>query len=84
MSAWLNMATDVITKTGFPPGLDRDGLVEAFKAHNNSVKETIPASQLLVIEVKQGREPLCDFLGVPVPSTGKFDAQARKLSNVRF
>ena len=69
MRAWLEMASNVITRTGFPPGLDRDGLVEAFKAHNNSVKETIPASQLLVFEVKQGWEPLCDFLGVPALST---------------
>ena len=30
----------------------------------------IPASQLLVFEVKQGWGPLCDFLGVPVPDEG--------------
>ena len=35
--------------------------------HNEAVKETIPASQLLVFEVKDGWEPLCTFLGVPVP-----------------
>jgi hypothetical protein len=69
MRAWLDMVSDIIARTGFPPGLDHNGLVEAFKAHNNAVKETIPASQLLVFEVKQGWEPLCDFLGVPVPST---------------
>jgi hypothetical protein len=69
MRAWLEMASAVIAKTGFPPGLDRNGLVEAFKTHNNSVRETIPASQLLVFEVKQGWEPLCEFLGVPVPKT---------------
>lgn len=67
MRAWLDMAGDVINKTGFPPGLDRDELVQAFIAHNNAVKETIPASQLLVFEVKQGWEPLCQFLDVPVP-----------------
>ena len=69
MRAWLNMAGDVIAKTGFPPGLDRDALVEAFITHTNAVKETIPASQLLVFEVRQGWEPLCNFLGAPIPAT---------------
>src|SRR5210317_410800 len=69
MRAWLDMAADVIAKTGFPPGLDRDALVEAFVAHTDAVKETIPASQLLVFEVRQGWEPLCNFLGAPIPAT---------------
>ncbi|MEQ8206644.1 MAG: sulfotransferase [Woeseia sp.] len=68
MRAWLHMADDVIAKTGFPAGLDREGLVQAFTAHNDAVKETIPAKQLLLFEVKDGWEPLCNFLGVPVPT----------------
>lgn len=64
---WLAMATAVIARTGFPPGLDRDGLCEAFQAHVAAVKATIPASQLLVFQVKEGWEPLCSFLGVRVP-----------------
>lgn len=67
MHAWLDMSKGVISRTGFPPGLDRDGLVEAFKAHNEAVKDTIPASQLLVYAIKDGWEPLCTFLDVPVP-----------------
>lgn len=69
MRAWLGMASEVIAKTGFPPGLDRDELVRAFKSHNDAVRETIPASRLLVFEVKEGWQPLCDFLDVPVPDT---------------
>lgn len=67
MRAWLEMANEVIVKTGFSPGYDHDALVNAFKAHNRAVQETIPANQLLVYEVKQGWEPLCEFLGKPVP-----------------
>lgn len=67
MRDWLDMASRVIAKTGFPPGLDQDALAEAFKAHNEAVKQTIPADQLLLFEVKQGWAPLCEFLGVPVP-----------------
>lgn len=67
MRAWLEMASDVIASTGFPPGLDRDGLVQAFEAHNAAVQETIPPDQLLVFAVRDGWEPLCEFLGLPVP-----------------
>ena len=67
MSAWLNMASAVIAKTGFPLGLDHDELVRAFNAHNQAVRETIPADQLLIFDVRQGWGPLCDFLEVPVP-----------------
>jgi hypothetical protein len=68
MKEWLEMGAGVVAKTGFPDGLDRDGLIKAFKAHNEAVKNTIPADQLLVYEVKDGWDPLCDFLGKPVPS----------------
>jgi hypothetical protein len=71
MKAWLDMANDTIDKTGFPAGLDRDQLAQAFVAHNEAVKATIPADQLLIYEVKQGWAPLCEFLGVPVPA-GEF------------
>jgi hypothetical protein len=67
MHAWLDMAIAIIAKTGFPAGLDRDGLIKAFVAHNEAVKKTILASQLLIFAVKDGWEPLCTFLDVPVP-----------------
>jgi len=68
MKAWLEMAGGGIAKSGFPGDLDRDGLIKAFVAHNEAVKTTIPARQLLVYEVKDGWLPLCEFLGVPVPA----------------
>lgn len=68
MKDWLEMASGVIAKTGFPSGLDHNGLIRAFLAHNEAVKNTIPADQLLIYEVKEGWEPLCKFLGKPVPS----------------
>ncbi len=65
--AWLDMVIDVSAKAGFSLGLDKAGLARAFEAHIHAVKAAIPADQLLVYEVKQGWEPLCAFLGVPVP-----------------
>ncbi|WP_157961734.1 sulfotransferase family protein [Acuticoccus kandeliae] len=35
--------------------------------HNAAVKATIPPEKLLVMEVSEGWEPLCAFLGKPVP-----------------
>ena len=61
------VANGVIARTGFPAGLDHDALVKAFVAHSEAVKETIPSSQLLEFEVKNGWGPLCAFLEVPVP-----------------
>ena len=68
MQDWLSMANGVVARSGFPPGLDRQGLISAFTAHNEAVKEAIPASQLLVFQVKEGWDPLCAFLDAPVPA----------------
>ncbi|WP_300380180.1 sulfotransferase family protein [Henriciella sp.] len=67
MQPWLEMAHGVIARTGFPDGLTDAELIERFEAHNEAVKQTIPADQLLVFEVRQGWGPLCDFLGVEAP-----------------
>jgi len=67
MQPWLEMGKAVISQTGFPPGLDEAGLTAAFTAHCDAVKVAIPASRLLVFQVKQRWEPLCAFLGLPVP-----------------
>ncbi|ORY80998.1 P-loop containing nucleoside triphosphate hydrolase protein [Protomyces lactucae-debilis] len=37
--------------------------------HNAYIKEIVPADRLLIFNVKEGWQPLCDFLGVPVPKT---------------
>ena len=61
------MATRVIAKTGFPVGLSVPELAQAFKAHIAAVTAAIPADQLLVYEVAEGWNPLCEFLGLPAP-----------------
>ena len=67
MRDWLEMSTRVIARTGFPQGLDKDQLAEAFITHVEAVKATIPAERLLVYQVSEGWGPLCAFLGVPAP-----------------
>jgi len=46
---------------------DKDFAIDVFNRHNEQVKATVPAGQLLVYEIQQGWEPLCEFLGVEVP-----------------
>ena len=48
---------------------DRDFAIGVFNAHNEAVKKQTPPDRLLVYDVKQGWEPLCTFLNVPVPDT---------------
>jgi Sulfotransferase domain len=43
-------------------------LVAEFNRHNEEVEATVPADRLLVWSVTEGWEPLCEFLGVPVPA----------------
>lgn len=49
--------------------LEKDYALEVFHRHNEFVKAKVPANRLLVYEIKQGWEPLCEFLGVDVPDT---------------
>lgn len=46
---------------------DRAFMTDYFRRHNEEVKRTIAPERLLVYEAGQGWEPLCKFLGVPVP-----------------
>jgi hypothetical protein len=51
---------------------ERDYALRVFTEHNQAVRATIPADRLLVFDVKQGWEPLCQFLGLPVPAGKPF------------
>jgi hypothetical protein len=47
---------------------DKAHAIDVFKRHNQEVRDTIDAKRLLVFDVREGWEPLCRFLEVPVPS----------------
>jgi sulfotransferase family protein len=66
---WLQMVTELLKQNGIPPGLDVTELENAFAAHVDAVKSAIPPERLLVFEAKDGWEPLCGFLDVPVPDS---------------
>ncbi len=62
--SWPNR--DEAVRSGPPP---REVLIEMFEAHNAAVRREIAPERLLIYQVAQGWEPLCAFLGVPVPET---------------
>jgi hypothetical protein len=66
---WLTMVTKVVIDRSLGGRTDKDGVIAAFHAQEAAVKAEIPASRLLVHTDKDGWEPLCAFLGVPVPAT---------------
>jgi hypothetical protein len=46
---------------------DKAFAIDVFNRHNEDVKRKVPAGKLLVYEIGEGWEPLCEFLEVPVP-----------------
>jgi hypothetical protein len=46
---------------------DRAFAIETYLAHNEAVRQEVPAAQLLEYRVGEGWAPLCHFLGEPVP-----------------
>jgi hypothetical protein len=46
---------------------DREAAIAHYHAHIEEVKAHVPSGQLLVFDVSEGWEPLCEFLGVEIP-----------------
>lgn len=67
--AWRGMAKAVISRMFDGDITSRQHCIDVYERHNEEVRRTIPAERLLVFEARDGWEPLCAFLGVPVPAT---------------
>ena len=91
MAAMFKKASAYRARHGGPPdilALDREAAIAEYNRHNAEVARVIPPERLLVYEVKQGWEPLCKFLGVPVPeapfpltnTTEEFQARLRNIN----
>ena len=64
---WLEMCVKVISGGSFGGKTDKDSVIAAFNAHEAAVKAAVPAENLLVHRATDGWEPLCRFVGKPVP-----------------
>ena len=62
---------DRVVWTGFFEGRfeDRDWAIARYEAHNQEVRDTVPADRFLEFSAAEGWAPLCTFLGVDVPDT---------------
>ena len=48
-------------------GENTDVLRAKYRMHNNYVQQHCPKDQLLIYRIGEGWEPLCNFLGKPIP-----------------
>ena len=48
---------------------DKAKAIAYYSEYIEEVKRTVPMERLLVFSVDQGWEPLCKFLGIPIPAT---------------
>ena len=70
MHEQLEMARKLILRGVFGDRFEDEAhAIAVYEAHNARVKREIPRERLLVVEPGQGWEPLCKFLGVPIPAT---------------
>ena len=49
-------------------GFEASTLARAMERYNDQVRQSVPAERLLVWSPADGWEPLCEFVGAPVPS----------------
>jgi hypothetical protein len=52
-----------------PDWPERDAVIAAYERHNEEVRRTVPGAQLLDWQPGDSWGPICDALGMPVPST---------------
>lgn len=63
---------------------ERDYAIEVYEAHVEKVKATVPPEKLLLYSVKEGWQPLCDFLNVPVPDEAFPRVNQRQMTKTMF
>ena len=68
-AGWLDVLYDMWSKRGMLVNTGGDGAMMASQMEewNQEVIDTVPAERLLVWNPKEGWDPLCEFLEVPVP-----------------
>lgn len=66
---WLEMFHKMTEKSFGGDLHTREHLIDIYTRHNDEVRRTIAPERLLEYRPGDGWEPLCAFLGVPVPET---------------
>ena len=64
------MAAKIVKVQTFQGRLGEESYaIDVFEKHNQAVRDTIAPERLLVYQSGDGWEPICNFLGVPVPKS---------------
>jgi hypothetical protein len=81
---WFEMMDAVIIGKAFGGRTDRDSILAAYRANEAAVR-ALGSDKALVVRAREGWEPLCNFLGVDVPSGPypKTNARADFFSSVK-
>ena len=67
--AQMEMVRKLIIENTFGGDVDdRAHAIGIYNRHNETVQKVIPKDRLLVFQASDGWDPLCRFLGVPVPA----------------
>jgi hypothetical protein len=66
---YIELMKEMWQRSGLMEGVDTSEqfMADAMRRYEEEVKATVPADRLLVWSVRDGWEPLCEFLGVSVP-----------------
>lgn len=73
---------EAIAKSRFPTPRDtRESAIRGYELHNDRVRAAVHPSRLVVWHLGEGWEPICQALGVPVPTQPfpRLDVFARKV-----
>jgi hypothetical protein len=65
---WRAMLADLFRTRWGADIHDREACIAAFNAHSTRVRQTVPKERLLVWETREGWQPICRALGLPVPA----------------
>jgi len=63
-----DMAVDMLAKRFTPNWQDETEAKRAYEAHNADVRASVPADRLIDWHAGDGWQPICEKLGLPVPS----------------
>ncbi len=85
-----NWAMEIVWNKLFDGHMDdKEHVISVYNAHNQNVIDTVPEEKLLVFDAKEGWEPLCQFLEVPIPendfprvnTTEQFQERSSRVQN---
>jgi hypothetical protein len=69
LQPWMNSVRQLLRERFSDRFDDPTAMMDALQRHNDAVRAAVPANRLLEWSVADGWEPICDRLGIPVPST---------------